>query len=78
MITNVPGRAPSPAAFIFATANGTISAWNPAVTPLQLAVNQVVEKGADFTGLTLAEAGGHHFLVAANFSQGRRGVRHKC
>jgi uncharacterized protein (TIGR03118 family) len=71
MITNVPGKTPAPASFIFATANGTISAWNPAVTPLQLAVNQVTEKGADFTGLTLAEGDGYHFLIAANFSKGR-------
>jgi uncharacterized protein (TIGR03118 family) len=71
MITNVPGKTPAAALFIFATANGTISAWNPAVTPLQLAVNQVTEKGAIFTGLTLAEGDGHHFLIAANFSKGR-------
>jgi uncharacterized protein (TIGR03118 family) len=69
MITNVAGKTPAPASFIFATLNGTISAWNPDVTPEQLAVNEVIETGAVFTGLTLAEAGGHHFLVAANFSK---------
>jgi uncharacterized protein (TIGR03118 family) len=69
MITNVAGKTPAPASFIFATLNGTISAWNPAVTPEELAVNEVVETGSVFTGLTLAEAGGHHFLVAANFSK---------
>jgi uncharacterized protein (TIGR03118 family) len=69
MIRNVPGKTPAPAAFIFATLNGTISAWNPAVTPLQLAVNEVMQTGSVFTGLTLAEAGGHHFLIAANFSK---------
>lgn len=71
MIKNVPGKTPAPAAFIFATANGTISAWNPAVTPLQLAVNEVIEKGAVFTGLTLIESNGDHFLLAANFAQSR-------
>src|ERR1700733_874006 len=71
VISNVPGKMPAPAAFIFATANGTISAWNPAVTPLQLAVNEVVEKGAVFTGLTWIEVDGRHFLLAANFAQGR-------
>ncbi|HTA86703.1 MAG TPA: TIGR03118 family protein [Silvibacterium sp.] len=71
MIKNVPGKAPTPAAFIFATQEGTISAWNPATTPLQLAVNEVTEKGADFTGLTWIEDGGNHFLLAANFSQNR-------
>jgi len=69
MITNVPGKTPAPASFIFATLNGTISAWNPAVTPEQLAVNEVIQTGSVFTGLTLAEAGGHHFLIAANFSK---------
>ena len=69
MITNVPGKTPAPASFIFATLNGTISAWNPAVTAEQLAVNEVIETGSVFTGLTLAEAGGHNFLVAANFSK---------
>jgi uncharacterized protein (TIGR03118 family) len=69
MITNVAGKTPAPASFIFATLNGTISAWNPAVTPEELAVNEVIENGSVFTGLTLAEAGGHHFLIAANFSK---------
>jgi len=71
MISNVPGKTPAPASFIFATENGTISAWNPAVTPLELAVNEVVEKGAVFMGLTWVEIDGKHFLVAANFSQNR-------
>jgi uncharacterized protein (TIGR03118 family) len=70
MITNVPGKTPAPASFIFATLNGTISAWNPAVTPEQLAVNEVIQAGSVFTGLTLAEAGGNNFLIAANFSRG--------
>jgi uncharacterized protein (TIGR03118 family) len=69
MITNVAGKTPAPASFIFATLNGTISAWNPAVTPEQLAVNEVIQTGSVFTGLTLAEAGGNHFLIAANFSK---------
>jgi uncharacterized protein (TIGR03118 family) len=71
MISNVAGKTPAPAAFIFATENGTISAWNPAVTPLEMAVNQAFEKGAVFTGLTLIESEGDHFLLAANFSQNR-------
>ena len=70
-IMNVAGKTPAAASFIFSTENGTISAWNPAVTPLQLAVNEVVEKGAIFTGLTLIEEGGSHFLLAANFSKNR-------
>jgi uncharacterized protein (TIGR03118 family) len=69
MISNVAGKKPAPALFIFATENGTISAWNPAVTPLQMAVNQVFEKGAIFTGLTWIANGGTHWLLAANFAQ---------
>jgi uncharacterized protein (TIGR03118 family) len=69
MIRNVPGKAPTPASFIFATINGTISAWDPATTPLQLAVNEVTEKGAVFTGLTWVAQGETHFLIAADFSK---------
>lgn len=71
MIRNVPGKTPAPALFIFATQNGTISGWNPSVTPLETAVREVIEAGANFTGLTWIELGGSHFLVAANFAQGR-------
>jgi len=67
-IANVPGKAASPAIFIFVTKNGTISAWDPATTPLQLAVNEVTEKGAVFTGLTWIEKDGTHFLLVANFA----------
>jgi uncharacterized protein (TIGR03118 family) len=69
MINNVPGKAPTPAEFIFATLDGTISAWNPATTPEELAVNQVTEKGAVFTGLTWVAQGENNFLIAADFSR---------
>jgi len=68
-ITNVPGKPASPAAFIFVTKEGTISGWNPATTPLQLAVNEVTEENAVFTGLTWYEKQGTHFLLVANFSK---------
>jgi uncharacterized protein (TIGR03118 family) len=72
----------NPAAFIFATKNGTISGWGPPFTPItpnsagvgqSLAVNKVDESknGAVFTGLTWVEKDGDHFLLAANFSQNR-------
>jgi uncharacterized protein (TIGR03118 family) len=72
----------NPAAFIFATKNGTISAWGPPFTPItpnsagvgqSLAVNKVDESknGAVFTGLTWVEKDGDHFLLAANFGQNR-------
>jgi uncharacterized protein (TIGR03118 family) len=72
----------NPAAFIFATKNGTISAWGPPFTPVtpnsagvgqSLAVTKVDESknGAVFLGLTWVEMEGDHFLLAANFSQNR-------
>ena len=64
----------NPAMFIFATVNGTISGWGPPATPVagqSIALNEVDESknGAVFTGLTWIESEGHHFLLAANFSQ---------
>jgi uncharacterized protein (TIGR03118 family) len=65
----------NPATFIFATKNGTISGWGPPATPVvsgkSTALNEVDESknGAVFTGLTWIEVEGHHFLLAANFSQ---------
>jgi uncharacterized protein (TIGR03118 family) len=68
----------NPAAFIFATKNGTISGWGPPATPVSAqgtstAINMVDESkaGAVFTGLTWVEVNGAHFLLAANFSQDR-------
>jgi uncharacterized protein (TIGR03118 family) len=68
----------NPALFIFATKNGTISAWGPPATPVSAtgtstAVNEVDEskKGAVFMGLTWVEFEGRHFLLAANFSERR-------
>jgi uncharacterized protein (TIGR03118 family) len=68
----------NPAAFIFATKNGTISGWGPPATPISAtgqstAINEVDESknGAVFTGLTWIEKEGTHFLLAANFSQNR-------
>jgi uncharacterized protein (TIGR03118 family) len=70
--------APSnPALFIFSTANGTIAGWGPPATAVtagaSTAITEVDETklGADFTGLTWVEVDGAHFLLAANFSQGR-------
>lgn len=72
LVHNVAAKNPAPALFIFATKNGTISAWNPAVTPVEDAVLVIApEKGAIFTGLTLFELAGNHFLMVANFSQNR-------
>jgi uncharacterized protein (TIGR03118 family) len=56
--------------FLFATLDGTISGWNPAVKPTTAVI---VAKGADgssYTGLTSATINGKRFLYAANFTKG--------
>jgi uncharacterized protein (TIGR03118 family) len=68
-----------PATFLFATLDGTISAWNPAVAvapgaapPSTHAVVAVkTTDGSVYTGLTSAFVGGKPFLYAANSSKGR-------
>jgi uncharacterized protein (TIGR03118 family) len=73
----------SPAAFIFATKNGTIAGWQDGpATPIKAgpggvgastAITEVDEskQGAVFVGLTWIEWQGSHFLLAANFSGNR-------
>ena len=65
----------NPARFIFATEDGTISGWNPAVDPTN-AVIMFPAKGqpaskAVYKGLALAMSNGHRFLYATNFSKRR-------
>jgi uncharacterized protein (TIGR03118 family) len=59
-----------PAAFIFATKEGTIAGWNGTLSPMTLAITEVDEskQGAVFMGLTWVEVKGSHFLLAANFA----------
>jgi uncharacterized protein (TIGR03118 family) len=62
----------TPARFIFATLNGTISGWNSAQSNAHLAVVKVDHSGmAGYTGLALAQTDGQDFLYAANFLQDR-------
>ena len=59
------------ASFIFATENGTISAWNGAQgTNAHLEVDNAAS-GAVYKGLALGTAGSNNFLYAANFNSGR-------
>jgi uncharacterized protein (TIGR03118 family) len=61
-----------PARFIFATLNGTISAWSPNQANTREAVMKVDSEGiAAYTGLTLAQNGGKDYLYVANFLQKR-------
>lgn len=61
-----------PAAFLFATLNGTISGWNPHQANPHLAVLKVNNEGtAQYSGLALAQRDGQDVLYAANFGQNR-------
>jgi uncharacterized protein (TIGR03118 family) len=55
----------SPALFIFATLDGTISGWNPAVNP-DTAVIAVTTPGASFTGLAISSKASGNVLLAAD------------
>ena len=65
----------NPAAFIFATRNGTIAGWGPPATPVLAGKSTAITKvdegqaGAIFTGLTWVAFNGTHFLLAANFRE---------
>jgi uncharacterized protein (TIGR03118 family) len=64
------GTSSGAALFLFASENGTITGWSPAVPPpspsttAQPAVNM---PGAVFKGLALGSAGGQNFLYVADF-----------
>jgi uncharacterized protein (TIGR03118 family) len=55
----------SPALFIFATLDGTISGWNPAVNP-NTAVIAVPSTGASYTGLAISSKASGNVLLAAD------------
>src|SRR6185437_9244108 len=68
------GGASAPALFIFASENGNITGWNPAVpppAPSTSAQTAVTVPGAVFKGLALASNGGANFLYAADFHGGQ-------
>jgi uncharacterized protein (TIGR03118 family) len=66
------GTTSAPAAFIFATLDGHIEAWNPTVDPL---IGNTEDKatvpGASYTGLAMASTANGDELFAANFGQGK-------
>jgi uncharacterized protein (TIGR03118 family) len=66
------GTVSAPAAFIFATLDGHIEAWNPMVDALiGPAENKATVPGAGYTGLAIASTRRGDRLLAANFAQGR-------
>lgn len=78
-----PGKAGTQAVFIFATEDGTISGWNPAVdvtTGAKVSDTAVIvvdnsdkgsANGAVYKGATSAEINGKLFLYVANFRSGK-------
>jgi uncharacterized protein (TIGR03118 family) len=56
--------------FLFATLDGTISGWNPAVKPTTAVIVAKTTDGSSYTGLTSATINGKRFLYAANFTKG--------
>lgn len=62
-----PGK---PAAFIFVTEDGTISAWNRTVDPNNATLKVDNSPGAVYKGATIAKKGNMNVLYVANFSGG--------
>jgi uncharacterized protein (TIGR03118 family) len=72
MVTSASGKS-GPARFIFATEDGTISGWSPAVDPTNaiLAVDDTnLDTGPVYKGLALATNSGANFLYATDFRTG--------
>jgi uncharacterized protein (TIGR03118 family) len=59
-----------PGIFIFATFDGTISAWNPGVNPTMAMVKVNAKPGSVLTGATIAESQGKRFLYVADLHEG--------
>jgi uncharacterized protein (TIGR03118 family) len=72
-VTNPETHVSKSAIFIFATQDGTISGWNPAVggTNATLAADRS-SAGATYTGLAIANINGQPFLFAADDGPNRR------
>lgn len=59
------------ASFLFASLDGTISGWNPAVNPNSAVISAAATDGAVYTGLTLGNNGSENFLYAADSANGK-------
>ena len=87
LVVAVPGGAPTgqvfngssafvlsnglPARFIFAGEDGSVSAWNPQLTPRTSAVTVATVPGAVFKGITEVTTSAGSWLLAADFGHGR-------
>jgi uncharacterized protein (TIGR03118 family) len=63
-----PGK---PALFVFATRDGTISAWNPMANPTVAIEKVKPTPGSVLTGATIAQAGPKRFLYASDVHEGK-------
>ncbi len=61
----------NPAHFLWATLDGTIQGWNPAVNANAVIMVDNSSAGAEYTGLAIASNNGSTYLYAANFHTGR-------
>jgi uncharacterized protein (TIGR03118 family) len=55
--------------FLFATTDGTIAGWNPAVAPYRT-ITAIAQPGSDFTGLAISTGPGGTYLFASDFANG--------
>ena len=65
-------EAGKPAVFIFASRDGTISAWNPKVNPTVAIEKVKAAPGSVLTGATIAEIRNEHFLFVADVHEGAK------
>lgn len=70
-LTDSSGASKGPAAAIFATQTGQLAAWNTALSSSGQASSVASVAGADFTGLAIGSSGGHNYLYAADFQNGK-------
>ena len=63
-----PGK---PASFIFVSLDGTISAWNPGVNPMNAIQKVPGSTKSVLTGATIAEVDGQRFLYVADLEAGQ-------
>jgi len=70
-VVRTPDGKGGPARFIFASEGGDITGWSPATSTPTTAILARHVKGAVYKGLALIQAGGHAFLLAADFADNR-------
>ena len=67
-LVSTPGGKPAPAVFIFATEDGTISGWNPSVSPTTaILASDQSSLGAVYKGLAITNGGSGSRLFATDF-----------